>query len=128
MKKYIAIILSLIFVSYLFAEDRKYNYETGKGDIVNNLASEISLEDIDSYYGYTASPPTVESALKEVGASRETVVSDVAYGASWNGTTLYAPSKNAVYDKIETISGSTPGGSDSQLEYNNNSAFGGAIN
>ena len=32
-------------------------------------------------------------------------VSDTAYGASWNGTTTVAPSKNAVYDKIEAASG-----------------------
>lgn len=31
-------------------------------------------------------------------------VSDTAYGVSWNGVTDVAPSKNAVYDKIETIS------------------------
>lgn len=30
-------------------------------------------------------------------------ISDTAYGASWNGVTDVAPSKNAVYDKIETI-------------------------
>jgi len=28
---------------------------------------------------------------------------DTAYGASWNGDTTTAPSKNAVYDKIETL-------------------------
>jgi hypothetical protein len=32
-------------------------------------------------------------------------VSDTAYGGSWDGNTTTAPSKNAVYDKIETISG-----------------------
>ena len=32
-------------------------------------------------------------------------VSDAAYGSGWNGDTTNAPSKNAVYDKIETISG-----------------------
>lgn len=31
-------------------------------------------------------------------------VSDAAYDASWNGDTTTAPSKNAVYDKIETLS------------------------
>jgi hypothetical protein len=31
------------------------------------------------------------------------VVSDTAYGASWNGDTTAAPSKNAVYDKIENL-------------------------
>lgn len=34
-----------------------------------------------------------------------TFVSDTAYGASWNGVTTIAPSKNAVYDKIETLGG-----------------------
>ena len=31
-------------------------------------------------------------------------VSDEAYDSSWDGVTGVAPSKNAVYDKIETIS------------------------
>tara|TARA_R110000868_G_scaffold96848_6_gene266367 strand:+ start:715 stop:2127 length:1413 start_codon:yes stop_codon:yes gene_type:complete len=30
-------------------------------------------------------------------------ISDTAYAGSWNGVTTIAPSKNAVYDKIETI-------------------------
>jgi hypothetical protein len=30
-------------------------------------------------------------------------ISDIAYAASWNGVTDVAPSKNAVYDKIETL-------------------------
>jgi len=30
-------------------------------------------------------------------------ISNTAYAASWNGVTTIAPSKNAVYDKIETI-------------------------
>jgi hypothetical protein len=33
------------------------------------------------------------------------VVSDAAYGAGWDGDTTVAPSKNAVYDKIETLGG-----------------------
>lgn len=32
-------------------------------------------------------------------------VSDTAYGAGWNGDTTVAPSKNAIYDKIETMGG-----------------------
>lgn len=36
-------------------------------------------------------------------------VSDTAYGASWNGVTTIAPSKNAVYDKIESMSGGGSG-------------------
>ena len=30
-------------------------------------------------------------------------VSDIVYGVGWNGVTTIAPSKNAVYDKIETL-------------------------
>ena len=33
------------------------------------------------------------------------IISDDAYGAGWNGVTTIAPSKNAVYDKIQTIGG-----------------------
>ena len=32
-------------------------------------------------------------------------VSDDVYGAGWDGDTATAPSKNAVYDKIETMGG-----------------------
>jgi hypothetical protein len=39
------------------------------------------------------------SALSTGGGS----VSDAAYGAGWNGDTTNAPSKNAVYDKIESM-------------------------
>ena len=31
-------------------------------------------------------------------------IDDTAYGVGWNGDTTHAPSKNAVYDKIETLS------------------------
>jgi hypothetical protein len=34
-------------------------------------------------------------------------VSDTAYGVGWNGVTTVAPSKNAVYDQIETLSAAT---------------------
>ena len=33
----------------------------------------------------------------------QTAVSNTVYGSSWNGATGTAPSKNAVYDKIETL-------------------------
>lgn len=56
-------------------------------------------------------------------------VSDEAYGASWNGSNN-VPTKNAVYDKIETLSagGGTPGGADTNVQFNNAGAFGGSAN
>jgi hypothetical protein len=57
-------------------------------------------------------------------------VSDTVYGASWDGVTDVAPSKNAIYDKIETIaagsgitrtvtvsSGSFTAGSSASVDY-----------
>lgn len=38
-------------------------------------------------------------------AGGEASISDAAYGVGWNGDTTTAPSKNAVYDKIETLVG-----------------------
>jgi hypothetical protein len=35
-------------------------------------------------------------------------VSDAVYGAGWNGDLLHAPSKNAIYDKLELVIGSIP--------------------
>jgi hypothetical protein len=33
----------------------------------------------------------------------DTAIDDTAYGAGWNGDVTHAPTKNAVYDKIETM-------------------------
>jgi len=44
-----------------------------------------------------------ETDIDNAVANYHTAPSDTAYGASWNGVTTIAPSKNAVYDKIESI-------------------------
>lgn len=46
-------------------------------------------------------------AFGDCGSGGGGTISDDAYGAGWNGDTTVAPSKNAVYDKIETISASS---------------------
>lgn len=51
-------------------------------------------------------------------------VPDEAYGAGWNGS-MEVPTKNALYDKIETLAGGTPGGSDTQVQFNDSGSFGG---
>jgi len=45
---------------------------------------------------------TTQGKLKAHAAPTNSV-SDTAYGSSWNGVTDIAPSKNAVYDKIESV-------------------------
>jgi hypothetical protein len=53
------------------------------------------------------------------------VVADEVYGVGWNGS-LEVPTKNAVYDKIESVSGSAAaGGADTELQYNNGGSLGG---
>lgn len=42
-------------------------------------------------------------------------VSDTAYGSGWNGDTTTAPSKNAIYDKIESLSNNLDGGTASSV-------------
>ena len=54
--------------------------------------------------GFTAT--NIHGAILEVyNNSGASAVSDVAYGASWDTDTTHAPSKNAIYAKIETLAG-----------------------
>ena len=51
-------------------------------------------------------------------------VSDTPYGAGWDGDTTTGASKNALYDKIETISaGSLPASTDGQILQSNNGTY-----
>lgn len=45
----------------------------------------------------------LETVKTYVDAGDAAVVSDAAYAAGWNGVTAIAPSKNAVYDKINAM-------------------------
>ena len=101
---------------------------TTNADAASTAADAASIATIydnfdDRYLGAKASDPTVDNdgdalltgalyfntvsntmrayngaAWGDVNAS----ISDTAYGAGWNGATTTAPSKNAVYDKMET--------------------------
>lgn len=48
-------------------------------------------------------PKAIEDSLYVKAAYADAKVSDAVYGAGWNGDTAIAPSKNAVYDKIEAV-------------------------
>lgn len=64
------------------------------------------------------------SAANILTLNGDLIVTDEAYGAGWDGS-LEVPTKNAVYDKIQTISGGSPGGLDTEVQYNNAGAFAG---
>lgn len=51
-------------------------------------------------------------------------VSDDSYGSSWNGDTTTAPSRNSVYDKIETISSISAQGEDASVIFNVKTEYG----
>lgn len=52
-----------------------------------------------------ATPKAIEDSLYIKAAYADALVSDTAYAASWDGVTGIAPSKNAVYDKINSLGG-----------------------
>lgn len=57
--------------------------------------------------------------------SSDPIIPDEAYDATaWNGS-LEPPTKNAVRDKIESMGGGTPGGSDTNVQYQASGAFAG---
>lgn len=91
--KQLLIILLCVFIlsSSCFAwEESAYNITTNTTNFDNNLSS----TDIN-----------VQTALETLDELSTSSVSDTAYAASWNGVTTIAPSKNSVYDKIESLAG-----------------------
>jgi hypothetical protein len=63
------------------------------------------------------------SAANILALNGDLTVTDEAYGAGWDGS-LEVPTKNAVYDKIQTISGGSAAGSDTWVQFNDATAFG----
>lgn len=75
------------------------------GDIASGAITPRA-DDIDFSGGSDGDVLTVQadgSLALEAAAGGGASVSDTAYGIGWNGDTTAAPSKNAVYDKIESL-------------------------
>lgn len=70
------------------------SYSNGSSDDINNNDSQVLAT--------TALTYKLNQKIDSI-PTAPIVVSDTAYGSSWNGVTTIAPSKNAVYDKIETM-------------------------
>lgn len=73
------------------------------------MVQEIKLNQIDSVVTTVGTPwtdgnlPTEKAVRDAIIAWGGSVVSDAAYGAWWNGVTTIAPSKNSVYDYLESL-------------------------
>lgn len=96
---------------------------------VRNWATGIDNSDSDKF---KISPlADLANAVVAIDTSGNTVFSgdvtvpDEAYGVGWNGS-LEVPTKNAVYDKIEAVTGSAAaGGNDTEMQYNNGGTLAG---
>lgn len=99
------------------------SHGTGKGMNIKNLLKAAKINVDGTNVGINTVTPTQQ--LEVVGTVKATAfigdgsgltgvsgsgsISDEVYGAGWDGDTTSGASKNAIYDKIETI-GSTSGG------------------
>src|SRR3990167_2880310 len=93
-------IILFLFPSLAFSAQgykTKFNSQTGKQDFI------IDVSDIEA--GDVTATGTVSGATVIQAGVQVNPASDTVYGASWDAVTTIAPSKNAVYDKIEAISG-----------------------
>lgn len=70
-------------------------------DQLETMLASIALKAVDTTVVHNTGNETV-AGVKTF--SSDPIIPDEVYGAGWNGS-LEPPTKNAVYDKIETISG-----------------------
>ena len=98
--------------------EKQANLTFGIADTNKVQINAIDVADND-YAKFTATGIEGRSyveVLSDIGAQpagtylTATNIDDTAYGAGWNGDTTHAPSKNAVYDKIETLVSNLDGG------------------
>jgi hypothetical protein len=80
------------------AEAVRYSYNAGTGSATTYMDTTIDSAGVTTFTGAGSAPGFT--------FSHDVSVPDEAYGAGWNGS-LEVPTKNAVYDKIETLAGAT---------------------
>ena len=71
-------------------------------DATNDKVSAFIIEVIDDAYDSDWNGSLAVPTKNALYDKIETLIDDTAYGAGWNGNTT-APTKNAVYDKIESL-------------------------
>lgn len=74
----------------------------------HNLVGALLSSDLDTDGTLVANSDAKIATQKATKTYSDAKVSDTAYGSGWNGDTTVAPSKNAVYDKIESMSSAAP--------------------
>ena len=96
------LILSILFIAFVFASIGQ-NLKGYYVEAFTKLeAKRAFVIDLDTFYATTQlSGIDTILATKEYVKSR---ISNLSYDSNWNGVDSVAPSKNAVYDKIESMS------------------------
>ncbi len=79
------------------------NYQAGNAQakiLLDDVAQQVVIGDVDNLGNNTYL--MVDDTAQKVISTKKIEVPDVAYGAGWNAD-LSVPTKNAVYDKVETL-------------------------
>lgn len=90
-------------LAYLLFVPSAYAWKPFGGGYKQQITASDIEADNTNFNGNCAGADDVQECLDLLDDSAGGSVSDAVYGAAWNGDTTVAPSKNAVYDKIETI-------------------------
>ena len=97
MKKILFLTLVLCLLSFQLV----YSESGWQGDWAADIKADVT--DFDN--NLSSADDTVQKALETLDELSTSSVSDTAYAGSWDGVTTIAPSKNAVFDKIEGLAG-----------------------
>jgi len=129
---------AILDASSIASTDKTFTFPntTGTFALTSDITAAISdtAYDATSWNGVTTIAPSknavrdaIENILDGITFTGDIVVPDEAYGSGWDGS-FEVPTKNAVYDKIETISGggmtvgaAISGGTNNTVLYKDNS-------
>ncbi len=93
-------------------------------NLANLTATNTTLTFSGTYNGSTARTIGINLSNANTWLADISVPDEVYDATAWNGS-VEVPTKNALRDKIESLSGGSPGGSDTYVQFNDASSFGG---
>lgn len=93
----------------LYETDLENEFDNLYNNIIAGTITSVGMVQLeDSHVSTSITKAACPKNVKEAYDKADGLVSDIVYGVGWNGVTGIAPSKNAVYDKIEAMGGGAP--------------------